>query len=135
MAELSLRGFSAAAFRALASAAWPELLYFCVIVDREGSDNWDVDSEEGEALGAAAFARCPKLEELLLGSVPVGAAGARVLASQRWPKLWLLQLVDAQLDNAALAALARGAWPALVHLNLWRNAGIRAPPTLADAQR
>jgi hypothetical protein len=136
--EVLMHGLSTAAFRALAAAAWPEVLHFCVVVeeDEQESDWADSDNEdEGDALDAASFALCPKLEELYLRAVPMGAASARVLASRRWARLEVPSLTDTQLDDTALAALARGAWPALVHLNLWHNAGIRAPPTLADVRR
>ena len=53
--------------------------------------------------------------------VKLGAAGAALLAAQRWARLKMLDLEDCGLGDAGLAALARGAWPALESLNLEDN--------------
>ena len=135
---------SAAAFRALTGAAWPELTHFSAIVevfhsdseeDEADEEEEEEEEEEGATLDAASFALCPKLQNLRLRRVVVGVACARALASRRWAKLRHLDLMGVRLDDDALAALARGAWPALEQLYLWYNAGIRAPPTLADVRR
>ena len=86
------------------------------------------------ALGAAAFAAFPALEELDLCGVQLGEAGARLLASRLWPRLRKLDLFSARLGDAGLAALACGAWPALEVLDLRYNI-LGAPPTLEDARR
>ena len=86
------------------------------------------------ALGAAAFAGFPALEELDLTLVALGEAGAALLASRRWLRLRKLVLSNCQLGDAGVAALARGAWPALESLDLrWNN--FSAPPMLGDARR
>ena len=86
------------------------------------------------ALGAAAFAGFPALEELDLSDVKLGAAGAVVLASRRWPRLRELTLICAQLSPAGAAALAHGEWPALEGLSLGGN-DLDAPLTLEAARR
>ena len=86
------------------------------------------------ALGAAAFAGFPALEELDLSEMVLGEAAARLLTSRRWARLRKLNLRSTQLGDAGLAALARGDFPALTWLDLCWN-GIRAPPTLEDARR
>ena len=105
---------TAASFKALAEASWPALVYL-------NADCYEVSFEGPDALGAAAFAGFPALEELDLSSVELGEAGARLLASRRWPRLKKLCLLSCALDDAALAALARGAWPALKTLYLGMN--------------
>ena len=112
---------SAAAFRALARAAWPELIGFSAYVE-DLRPNSDEDSgDEGEALDDAAFALCPKMEGLHLSCVPVGATGVQALTTRLCKSLQYLSLVRAQLDNDALAPLSLVAWPALESLDLSRN--------------
>ena len=98
---------SAAGFKALVEAAWPALLSF--------SAHAKVEFVGPHALGAAAFAGFPAIEELDLSDVKLGAAGAAVLASRRWPRLRELTLICAQLSPAGAAARgvagARGAQP------------------------
>jgi hypothetical protein len=72
--------------------------------------------------------------ELDLSWVELGEAGARLLASRRWPRLEKLNLARARLGDAGLAALARGEWPALEWLNLG-GSGLGAPLALEDARR
>jgi hypothetical protein len=86
------------------------------------------------ALGAAAFAGFPALEELSLSGVRLGEAGARLLASRQWLRLRLLFLDATQLGDAGVAVLAHGAWPALMHLSLEDN-GLGAPLALDEARR
>ena len=102
---------SNASFKALVEAAWPALT------------SLNARYAKGEfsgphALGAAAFAGFPALEELDLAEVELGEAGARRLASRRWPRLRVLNLFCAFAGNAGVAALARGGWPALEELSL-----------------
>jgi hypothetical protein len=86
------------------------------------------------ALGATAFAGFPALEELCLWAVNLGATGAALLASRRWPRLRNLNLARCRLLDAGVAALARGAWPALEVLNLCSN-DLSVRPALEDARR
>ena len=125
--DISNCSLSAAGFKALVEAAWPALTSL-----RAGGA--EVEFEGPHALGAAAFAGFPALEELVLIGVKLGAAGARLLASRRWACMKKLDLGYAQLGDGGLAALARGAWPALQVLDVCGN-GFRAPPTLEDARR
>ena len=118
---------SAAAFKALVEAAWPALASLDACVAR-------VEFAGPHALGAAAFAGFPALEELNLQEVKLGEAGARLLASRRWARLRKLLLENTRLGDAGLAALARGAWPALNRLDVSGN-DLGAPPTLAAARR
>ena len=118
---------SEAAFKALVEASWPALTYLRAF-------SAEVAFAGPHALSAAAFAGFPALEELHLGFVALGDAGARLLAGGRWARLKKLVLCDARLSDAGVAALARGAWPALERLHLYGN-GLRAPPTLEDARR
>ena len=118
---------SAAGFKALAEAAWPALTSL-------GARQAAVQFEGPHALGAAAFAGFPALEDLVLVHMELGEAGARLLASRRWPRLQKLDLFDARLGVAGIAALARGEWPALVRLRLAGN-GLGVPPTLEDVRR
>jgi hypothetical protein len=67
-------------FKALVEASWPALT--CLSA-RYAS----VALDGPHALGASAFAGFPVLEELDLSSVRLGAEGARLLASRRWPRL------------------------------------------------
>ena len=105
---------TAAGFQALVEAAWPAL----ASLSAQGAN---VASEGPHVLSAAAFAGFPALEELDLYNVPLGEAGARLLASQRWARLRELNLQHTQLGAAGLAALARGAWPALELLDVRHN--------------
>ena len=73
------------------------------------------------ALGAAAFAGFPALEELGLSGVPLGEAGTRLLASRRWARLRRMQLCSTQLGDAGVLALALGEWPELAWLDLCNN--------------
>ena len=118
---------SAAGFKALVEATWPALTFLDAAVAK-------VALSGPHALGAAAFADLPALEELDLSFVRVGEAGAALLASGSWARLKKLVLCNTQLGDAGLTALARGAWPALERLDLrWNFFG--APPTLEDARR
>jgi hypothetical protein len=119
-------GLGAAAFQALVEATWPALTSLSAVGNR-------LDCDGPPALGAAAFAGFPALEELDLTAVKLGEAGARLLASRRWARLRRLVLVRAQLDVAAVAALARGAWPALRRLDLRGNRP-SGPLTLEEAR-
>ena len=112
---------SAAAFKALVEAEWPALTHF-------SAQGTGVKFDGPDALGAAAFAGFSALEELDLSAgiqiftfVPLGVAGARLLASQRWARLRTLNLSDTYLGDAGVAVLARGEWPALKVLKLERN--------------
>ena len=118
---------SAAGFKALVEAAWPALTYL-------GASHGAVQFHGPHALGAAAFAAFPALEELGLVAMEVGEAGATLLASRRWPRLKVLALIYTQLGPTGVAALARGAWPALEELDLGGN-GLGAPLALQDARR
>ena len=118
---------STAVFKALVEATWPALTYL-------GASRAAVEFDGPHALGAAAFAGFPALEELHLSPVELGEAGARLLASRRWARLRVLFLEGAQLGDAGLAALARGAWPAMTCLSL-RNNGLSARLTLEAARR
>ncbi len=113
--------------KALVEATWPGLTSL--------KASWaDVARDGPHALGAAAFAGFPALEDLVLYGVRLGEAGAALLASRRWPRLKVLGLCSCALGDAGLAALARGAWPALECLDVrWNN--LRAPPNLEDARR
>ena len=117
---------SAAAFKALVEAAWPALTYL-------DASRAAVQFDGPHALGAAAFAGFPALNELFLDGVELGESGAALLASRCWPCLRLLFLNSAHLGDAGVAALARGAWPALRCLSL-RNSGLSAPVALEDAR-
>ena len=120
---------SGASFKVLVEADWPALTSL--------STAWaKVEFKGRRALGAAAFAGLPALEELNLEGVLMGAAGARAVAaaSRRWPRLRelslrnaiytsdLLPAFDLRMETAASAvALARGSWPALKGLDLGDN--------------
>ena len=127
--RLDLRSchLSAAGFKALVEATWPALTHL-------GASGAAVEFDGPHALGAAAFAAFPALEELNLSYVELGEAGARLLASRRWPRLRVLSLSGCSIGDAGLAALARCACPALWWLDLKGN-GLSAPPTLEDARR
>ncbi len=114
---------SATNFNALVEAAWPAL----TSLDAKGRIDGPL------ALGAAAFAGFPVLEELDLWCIKLGEAGAELLASHRWARLRRLNLCGCRLGDAGVAALARGAWPALEWLDL-RGNGLVAEPTLEDAR-
>ncbi len=73
--DLSYCRLSAASFKALVEAAWPALTSFSAQAAR-------VEFAGPHALGAAAFARFPALEELNLSEVPLGEAGAALLAGR-----------------------------------------------------
>ncbi len=118
---------SAASFKALVEAAWPALTSLSACFASVAFDG-------PHALGAAAFAGLPALEELSLSHVPLGEAGARLLASWRWARLKELNLDHCWIGDAGIAALARGAWPALAALGL-NGDGLSAPPTLEDVRR
>ena len=60
--------------------------------------------------------------------IELGEAGAALLASRRWPRLWELDLRRARLRAAGAAALACEAWAALEVLDLRAN-GLGALPT------
>ena len=92
---------SAAGFKALVEAAWPALTHL-------KAGGADVDFEGPLALGAAAFAGFPALEELDLSYVELREAGAALLASRRWPRLRKLNLASAVVGDAGLLAL--GSW-------------------------
>ncbi len=115
-----------AGFKALVETAWPALASL-------RAQEAGVRFNGPHALGAAAFAGFPALEELHLHGVKLGEAGAALLA-RCWPRLQLVFLSDAQLGDAGVAALACGEWPALGWLNLGDN-GLSTPPTLEDARR
>ena len=118
---------SPASFKALVEAAWPALTYL-------DASYASVAFDGPHALGAAAFAGLPALEELDLTWVPLGEAGARLLASRRWVRLRRLTLESAQLGDAGVTALARGAWPARDYLDQ-RGNGHGAPVSLESARR
>ena len=106
---------SAAGFKALVEVDWPALTYFSAVGSRTAYDS---------ALGAAAFAGFPALEELDLSNIWVGAPGVALLAllaSRQWERLEKLTLHSTGLNAAGLAALARGHWPALKWLDICRN--------------
>ena len=117
--------FSPANFKALVEADWPTLTF--------------LDAKQGTidgplALDAAAFAGFPALEELVLPTMRLDEADARLLLSRRWPRLARLDLRGAVRvsGDVVRAALARGEWPALKTLRA--NADI-GPLTLEDARR
>ncbi len=118
---------SAASFKALVEAAWPALTSL-----EAGHANVAFDGPY--ALGAAAFAGFPALEELGLAYVELGEAGAALLSRRRWARLRRLKLDHCRIGDAGLAALARGAWLALERLDLsWND--FSAPLALASARR
>ena len=104
--NIDLCSLSAAGFKALVEATWPALNHLSARAAQ-------VALEGPDALGAAAFADFPALEELHLSLVELGEAGARPLASRRWPHLRVLSLHHALLGDAGLAAFVRGEFPAL----------------------
>ena len=99
---------SAAGFKALVEAAWPALTSL-----KAGH----VELDGSHALGAAAFAGFPALEELDLSGVELGEAGVRLLASRRWARLTWLNLDSAKIGAAGFKALVEAAWPALTSLD------------------
>ena len=117
--------FSTVSFNALVEAAWPALTS---LIARGAS----VATAGPLALGAAAAAGFPVLEELVLPITVLDEAGARLLLSRRWPRLKKLDLIGARLGAAGVAALARGEWPALKVLRVDASLG---PLTLRDARR
>ncbi len=148
---------SEAGFKALVEAPWPAPT--CLNADLVHHRR--VLFGGRHMLGAAAFAAFPALEELDLVYVRLGEAGLALLASRRWrlrrlslclsvyragaagvaalargawPALERLELRENDLTDASVAALARGAWPALKHLDLHSNC-IRTLPTLEEARR
>jgi hypothetical protein len=118
---------SPASFKVLVEADWPALVFL-------SANLADVAFFGPHALGAAAFAGFPALEELDLSYVDLGSVGAALLASRRWPRLRSLDLRHTRLGDAGVAALARGAWPALEVLDL-RLKRLGAPLTLEGARR
>jgi hypothetical protein len=118
---------SAAAFKTLVEASWPALTSL-------SASRAAIEFDGPHALGAAAFAGFPELDELQLSWIELGETGAHLLASRRWPGLRMMSLKGAQLGDAGVAALARGAWSALFHLNLEEN-GLGAPLALEEAHR
>jgi hypothetical protein len=118
---------SAACFKVLVEADWRALVFLSARLN-------DVAFGGLHALGGAAFAGFLALEGLDLSYVPLGEAGAALLASQCWPRLRKLNLRFALLKDAGLAALARSAWPALQVLDLRLNY-FGAPLALAAARR
>ena len=127
--NLSNCSLSAAGVKALLEAAWPALASLAAEA-RPGGPHLDGP----HALGAAAFAGLPALEELDLDGVKLGAAGAALFASRRWARLRRLSLPDCRLGDAGLAALARGEFPALERLVASGNR-LGAPLELEDARR
>ena len=125
--NVSHSSLSAAGFKALVEATWPALTYLAAR-KAEAAFNGP------PALGAAAFAGFPALEELSLSLVRLGEAGARLLASRRWARLRRLELAGCEMGDAGLAALARGEFPALEWLDL-RDNGLGAPLALDAARR
>ena len=119
---------SAAGFKALVEAVWPAL------TSLRTSARYGLHLDGPHALGPAAFAGFPALEALFLEKVDLGEAGAALLASRRWTHLRRLGIPCCRLDDAGLAALARGKFPALEWLDLGGNR-LRAPPTLEDVRR
>ena len=118
---------SAAGFKALIETGWQALTSL-------GTAHAAVAFAGPHALGAAAFAGFPSLEQLQLPAVAMGEAGARLLASRRWPRLVQMDLSGARLGAPGLAALARGARPALMLLDLRCNR-LPGAPTLEAARR
>ena len=109
--DVGLCDLTAAGFKALVEAAWPALTYFDA---REAKA-----ADEGpHALGPAAFAGFPVLEELDLTDVVLGDAGAALLASRRWLRLRELYLNQASIGAAGLKALVEACWPALTHFGV-----------------
>ncbi len=53
--------------------------------------------------------------------MPLGEAGAALLASRRWLRLRELDLFGSGMRDVGLAAFARGEWPALEAPNLSGN--------------
>ena len=104
--------FSPASFKALVERAWPALTSLCAKKSAVGMLL---------ALGAAAFAGFPALEELVLPTRRLDEAGAALLLSRRWPRLKELDLRGVWIGDGAaagVAALARGEWPALKELRV-----------------
>ncbi len=85
------------------------------------------------AAAAAALVALSRHVGLRCLDVPLGEAGAALLARRPWPRLKNLRLFACSLGNAGIAALARGAWPALEVLHLSGNFSAR--PALEDARR
>ena len=124
--DLGICKINAAAFKALVEAVWPALTLLSAHRAKAAFDG-------PHALGAAAFAGFPALEELQLAGVKLGEAGAALLASRRWARLQTLNLDRCWIYDAGLAALVRAAWPALAWLRL-RDNGLTAQ-ALWDARR
>ena len=118
---------SAASFKALVEATWPALTFLGAAAAQATFDGPD-------ALGAAAFAGFPALEELDLSYVPMRAAGAALLGRRRWARLKKLDLCGARLDDAGVEALSRGAWPALEVLDV-RPGGPQTGVTVDGVRR
>ena len=77
--------FGPASFKALVEASWPALASF-------DAETAVVTPDYPLALGAAAFAGFPALEELAMPRVILDEAGAALLLSRRWPRLKKLDL-------------------------------------------
>ncbi len=116
-----------AGVEAVASAEWSALAE--LDLDFNGAD-------VGE-LGAAGFARMPKLAALDLAHSGVGPAGAALLAARVGAQLTRLSLRGAWRGDVGAVELAAGAWPALRSVNLGdlgrRGAG--APLGVEDVRR
>ena len=110
---------SPASFKALIEGTWPALTSLSA---RSPCYGGLASLDPGAFFSpAAAFAGFPKLEKLEMSSLPLGKAGARVLARQRWPRLRELVLTKTALRDRGVAALALGDWPALQQLQLMFN--------------
>lgn len=117
----------AASFNALIDADFPALTYLAASQARL----------QYPTFGAAAFARFPVLEELVLDYSRIGVAGAQmlVMASRRWARLRVLRLRGNDIDNRhGVEALACGSWSALDMLDLGFTFGTH-PPALDEVRR
>ncbi len=116
-----------ASFKALVEAAWSALASF-------NAGTTVATPDYPLALGAAAFAGFPALEELVLPTMLLDDSGAALL-SRHWPLLTRLDLCRRWLADgvgAGVAALARGEWLALKTLRMNARVG---PLTLEVARR
>ncbi len=119
---------SAACFAALVEGAWPALTYL--------NAHNGITAQDPHALGAAAFAGFPALEELDVSWMELHEPDLRALTIQpaaRLPeRLKRLVLCDTPIGGAGVAEFARGAWRALEALDL---RGCECALTLEDARR